>query len=263
VLVDVGDEEMLIDPGTFAYWDEQGRRDLFRATRSHNTVEVGGRDQADGFDPFMWLNIPASGLATAELGDAVEYVEAWHDGYRRLRVPVQHRRGVLGVPGGWLVIDWLDGHGTHRFTRWFHAAPNTSITTSGAAADVTSATGRAQLTLCDLRVQADAPSVLTAETAPYSERYGDAVAAPVVRFDDHATLPAMRVTAIVPAPTYDAMPRLRIEEITNDRAAGTAHVRLVTATGTRLGLALRCESRTSAKRMVVTADDAERPCVAS
>ena len=72
VLVDVGGEEMLIDPGTFAYWDAHGRRDLFRATRSHNTIEVDGHDQADGFDPFMWLNIPASGLALARIGEPIE-----------------------------------------------------------------------------------------------------------------------------------------------------------------------------------------------
>lgn len=263
VLVDVAGEEMLIDPGTFAYWDEDGRRDLFRATRSHNTVEIGGRDQADGFDPFMWLNIPAHGLAAAELGDSVQYVEAWHDGYRRLRVPVQHRRGVLGVPGGWLVIDWLEGHGTHRFTRWFHAAPRTRVATSGAAADVTSATGRAQLTLCDLRGDGDAPSVLTLETAPYSERYGDLVTAPVVRFDDHATLPALRVTAIIPAAPNDATPRLRVDEITSDRAAGTAHVRLTTATGARLVVALHCGGGTSDGRIVVTPEGAARPCVTS
>ena len=263
VLVDVGDEEMLIDPGTFAYWDENGRRDLFRATRSHNTVEVGGRDQADGFDPFMWLNIPASGLAAAELGDTVEYVEAWHDGYRRLRVPVQHRRGVLGIPGGWLVIDWLEGHGPHRFTRWFHAAPGTRIESVGDAAVVTSANGGAQLTLCDLRRPEDAPSARTIETAPYSERYGQETTAPVVRFDDHAGLPALRVTAIVPSTTNGPAPTLRVDAITGDRAAGVLHLRLVTATGTRLGVALRCRGGTAGKRIVVTPEGAERPCVAS
>lgn len=263
VLVDVGDEEMLIDPGTFAYWDEHGRRDLFRATRSHNTVEVGGRDQADGFDPFMWLNIPANGLAAAELGGSVQYVEAWHDGYRRLRAPVQHRRGVLGVPGGWLLIDWLEGTGTHQFTRWFHVAPHARVTTTGDTAGVTSATGAAQLLLCDLRSRDDAPSTLTVGTAPYSERYGQEVAAPVVRFHDRADLPALRLTAVVPSPTNGSAPTLRIEEITGDRAAGMLHVRLVTATSTRLDVVLRCGGGSSGRRIVVTPEGTERPCIAS
>lgn len=262
VLVDVGDEEMLIDPGTFAYWDEHGRRDLFRATRSHNTVEVGGRDQADGFDPFMWLNIPANGLATAEIGDSVQYVEAWHDGYRRLRVPVRHRRGVLGVPGGWLVVDWLEGYGTHRFTRWFHAAPETRIAVRSDAADVRSATGDAQLTLCDLRTEKDAPSVITVVTAPYSERYGEELRAPVVRFDDHAALPALRVTTIVPAQASSPAPTLRVEKVWGNRAKGTLVVRLITGTGARLHVALCCGARFGGQRIVVTSEGAERPCIA-
>jgi hypothetical protein len=148
VLVDVAGREMLVDPSSFAYWDEQGRRDLFRATRSHNTLEIGSRDQADAFDPFKWLNIPRNGIAASELGPAFDYVEAWHDGYRRLRPAVDHRRGVLGLDGGWLVIDWLEGSGSHRIARWFHAAPGVRLErVDDETVRLTSADGAAVLTI--------------------------------------------------------------------------------------------------------------------
>ena len=35
--------------------------------------------------------------------------------------------GVLGLDGGWLLVDWLEGRGSQRIARWFHAAPATRL----------------------------------------------------------------------------------------------------------------------------------------
>jgi hypothetical protein len=196
VLVDVGGEELLVDPGSFAYWDPGGRRDVFRATRAHNTVEVGGRDQADAFDPFKWLNLPRVAWETYELNGDVDYVEAWHDGYKRLRPAVRHRRGVLSVAGGWLVIDWLEGRGRHRVARWFHAAPGTRLEVlDDATIQIVSTSGHHALELRDV---GGAGTRVERGTAPYSERYGTIVDAPAIHFVDDAALPALCVTALVP-----------------------------------------------------------------
>ena len=87
-----GGEELLIDPGTFAYHTQKQWRDYFRGTSAHNTVRIDGQDQSVGAGNFLWLaHAPVRVLefiSTAQFDRLV----AEHDGYRRLRDPVTHRR---------------------------------------------------------------------------------------------------------------------------------------------------------------------------
>ncbi len=201
VLVDVGGHEMLVDPGSYAYYDENGFRDQFRSTRFHNTIEIGGVSQADAFDPFKWLNIPRQSLQTSYLGGTIDYVEAWHDGYRRLVPGVRHRRAVVGFHGGWLIVDWLDGTGKQTWTRWFHGAVDTMLDkVDGTAARFHNGAGGCGLLVKDVSpsIGAGADAVETG-AMPYSERYGRSTHAPAVRFvDDDTALPAVRLTLLIP-----------------------------------------------------------------
>ncbi|MBI4516767.1 MAG: alginate lyase family protein [Deltaproteobacteria bacterium] len=239
VLVDVGGEEMLIDPGTFAYYDEHGRRDLFRSTRMHNTVEIGGRDQADAFDPFKWLNLPRNGRELFHRGHGFDYVEAWHDGYRRLRPAVRHRRAVVGLAGGWLLIDWLEGRGRHHFTRWFHALPGAGVELVGAATVRLSApSGRGRLIVQDLAAaNALEPTIVTSAVAPYSERYAEITQAPAIGFADHATLPAVRLTLLAVQPSDT--PPLLVRAVSGERQAGAVWVSLGDASGALVDVVVR------------------------
>ena len=54
----LGDEELLIDPGTYTYIAEPKLRDWFRGTAAHNTIRVDGLDQATPAGPFRWHNPP-------------------------------------------------------------------------------------------------------------------------------------------------------------------------------------------------------------
>jgi len=237
VLVDVGGEEMLVDPSSFAYYDERGRRDAFRATRAHNTVEIGGRDQADAFDPFKWLNIPRSGITTRELGPAFDYIEAWHDGYRRLRPGVLHRRGVLGLDGGWLIVDWLEGRGVHRIARWFHAAPSTRLErVDNATVRIAAASGAGSLSISDVTGEAAGGSVEATEGS-YSEHYGQECRAPVVRIVERCTLPAVRVTLLA-ASTADRQP-LVLGNVLGSVKQGALVLQLVESDGNTVDVALR------------------------
>lgn len=241
ILVDVGGEEVLADAGTFAYYDEAGRRDLLRATRAHNTVEVGGWDQADAFEPFKWLNQPRSRIEVSRLGPGFDYVEAWHDGYQRLRPAVRHRRAVLGVGGSWLLIDWIEGRGEHQFIRWFHAVPTVQVDRlDGSSIRLRTPSGHGALVLRDLvGTDADASTAIGDGLAPYSERYGQMLQAPVVRFVDRARLPAIRLTLLT---VERASPRrcgLEVAESAGTRAAGGLWMRLIEPCGARVEVAVR------------------------
>ena len=54
----IGQEEILIDSGTFTYLGDTVARDGFRSSGAHNTVRAGGLDQAIVAGPFRWVDKP-------------------------------------------------------------------------------------------------------------------------------------------------------------------------------------------------------------
>ena len=56
--VTAGDEELLIDAGTYTYVGDPYWRDWFRGSAAHNTIRVNGQNQAQPAGPFRWLETP-------------------------------------------------------------------------------------------------------------------------------------------------------------------------------------------------------------
>ena len=56
--VTAGDEELLVDAGTYTYVGDPYWRDWFRGSAAHNTLRVNGRNQAQPAGPFRWLEKP-------------------------------------------------------------------------------------------------------------------------------------------------------------------------------------------------------------
>jgi hypothetical protein len=161
----VAGEELLIDPGTFAYHTQKQWRDYFRGTSAHNTVRVDGQDQSVAAGNFLWLaHAPVRVLefiATPQLDRLV----AEHDGYRRLADPVTHRRElcVEHATSAVTVVDELFCRGPHDLEMFWHFAEGCEVTLDGA--HVTAVRGGALLemqlpqdTRCELvRGREDAP----------------------------------------------------------------------------------------------------------
>ena len=80
-----GGVDVLADPGTYCYLADVEARRYFRSTLGHNTLEIGGRDQARSGGPFLWLNAPKSALLEASgLDDGrIARWSAHHHGYAR------------------------------------------------------------------------------------------------------------------------------------------------------------------------------------
>jgi hypothetical protein len=81
-------------------------------------VTVDGLDQMQQVSRFLWLpwlRGRVRAQASSAHGD-VDYWEGEHDGYRRLRPPVIHRRAMVRLgDAAWLVADRLESTGSHRY----------------------------------------------------------------------------------------------------------------------------------------------------
>ena len=117
---------ILVDPGTGSYNLDQRWRDFFRGTRSHNTVNVGGLDQAEPDYPFRWASRAEAHLEVRHLGGCFEMVGASHDGYRR--IGVRHMREAVSIPGvGYVIWDVLEGCAGRRLQWTWHFGCSTEV----------------------------------------------------------------------------------------------------------------------------------------
>jgi len=106
-----GGEAVVTDSGVFEY-RAGPRRDFFRSTAAHSTVEVDGVNSTTFCGAFRVGRPAAASFTEADAQSAVPWVEARHTGYRRLAAPVEHRRRVALDSGGRLTVaDTLEGSG--------------------------------------------------------------------------------------------------------------------------------------------------------
>ncbi len=113
---------VLVNSGTSTY-DEGPVRAFERGTAAHNTIRIDGVDQSE-----MWGSFRVARRArTFDVrSDGRTFAEAAHDGYRRLRHKLVHRRRIE-LSGDTLTLrDWLEGRGQHRVEMFFHFAPGTN-----------------------------------------------------------------------------------------------------------------------------------------
>ncbi|MGH6990208.1 MAG: alginate lyase family protein [Stellaceae bacterium] len=119
--------DLLVDPGTYCYLTDAAARHYFRSTIAHNTIEIGGADQASYGGSFLWLDAPKSEtVALAGLNDGpVAHWQARHDGYRRQKGAPVHRRGVTldRIARRIEIADSIDGEGEFAVRLAYHLGP--------------------------------------------------------------------------------------------------------------------------------------------
>ena len=120
-------QRVVVDSGVYEYaagsW-----RDYFRSTRAHNTVEVAGEDQSEMWSNFRVARRARPGPVTWQQNDDYILAQASHDGYRRLAVPVTHRRTIVWRKTRfWLIVDELLGSGETSANNHVHFHPGFTI----------------------------------------------------------------------------------------------------------------------------------------
>lgn len=126
IAVKRGGREVLIDPGTYTYVGDPEWRNRFRGTAAHNTVRIGGRDQADPAGPFGWTGLPEAEVTSwrAEI-PALEAVCR----YRGL----VHRRRVSFDGGRVVIADTVEGEAVEKNIElfWHCGAAVTAVDDGG------------------------------------------------------------------------------------------------------------------------------------
>lgn len=149
----VAGEELLIDPGTYAYHTQKQWRDYFRSTRAHNTVCVDGLDQSVIGGNFMWLKHARAELEIWQPGELEDRIAGSHDGYLRLADPVRHRREIIfdKTSHTLKVRDSLHCRQKHRVELHWHCHEEAEVSLLGSRVMVARANSLLSLTLDDQR----------------------------------------------------------------------------------------------------------------
>jgi uncharacterized heparinase superfamily protein len=110
----------LVNSGTSTY-EKSAERQWQRGTAAHNTVRIDGLDQSEMWGAFR---VARRARPFDIRSDGQTFVEAAHDGYRRLAKPVVHRRR-LEFKKDLLIYDSIEGRGRHQVDVFFHFHPET------------------------------------------------------------------------------------------------------------------------------------------
>jgi hypothetical protein len=226
ILVRIDGNLLLGDPGTGAYFATNGGRDVLRGTSAHNTVSVDGLDQADAFETFKWLNPTTRVLNELYLGEVFDFVSATHDGYRRLRRAVQHRRSVLFVKRwGWIVVDLLSGAaGPHTIVRHWNFPPTAEVNTlkSGQITAIDSQSGAGLQVFTPEIGDPGGASLRSLRAAPWSSGYGKWQHTTRVEIESQFPAPAVLLTLIVPSVSGDGAPSALIDRCKAQSIGGSS-----------------------------------------
>jgi hypothetical protein len=139
-VLNIGDREILVDPGTYAYHTDPAWRRYFRGTLAHNTVGVDEQDQSVQAGNFMWTDHAKARCIEFETGAERQRFVGEHYGYQRFEDPVVHRREIICDTRRQVidVIDMLRCDGEHRVRRSWHFAEDCQVERAGGGLKVTS-----------------------------------------------------------------------------------------------------------------------------
>jgi uncharacterized heparinase superfamily protein len=202
-------EPCLVDPGTYCYTSEPSWRDFFRSTGAHSAVEVDGLSQAAPAGPFAWHQRPKAHLRSWLTEPDLDVLDATHDAYRHLSVTCR-RRVIFVKPQYWLVVDDLEGSGTHEVNVTFQFAPTVRVRVlphGWAKADMSN--GRGLWVLC-LASGPLHPSISCGDISPtrgwVSSDYGQRAPAPALVYSGAVALPWRSITLLLPEASGAAVP---------------------------------------------------------
>lgn len=168
VVLTVGGEPLLVDPGTATYTMDAAARDRFRSSRMHNTLILDGQDHATPSGPFHWATRADARFLVARIGAEIDFAVGTHDAY----VARRHMRAVLALHGlGWLIVDRVVTNRASEAEVWWHLHPAWRATVRDRTVTLTHASGRRLALVTTAQDIAPAPDP---DFSLYAPEYGRA-----------------------------------------------------------------------------------------
>jgi hypothetical protein len=190
----------IVDAGTYAYTFDVTARNELRSTRSHNTVVIDGEEinPIDETRVFELRRFAHARMRSLDLNGETHHLECSHDGYRRLRPPVLHRRrySLEQSTSALAVDDKLLGGGLHSFESFIHLAVGVIVAPcDDGGYDVTLREARARILFRCVETHE-----LQVRTGWVSQHYGRRERAPVIVASCRRECPATFGYSITPYP---------------------------------------------------------------
>ncbi len=180
----------LVDPGTFMYTGEPELRNVFRSTRSHNTIVVDDLDQNESSveDLFTMHSRSSSrvlrwrhGVGTDVFRGAVEMRSG-----NGLDVSMVRQISFSKNRSTWQITDCIHGQGEHRIEWRFHLAPRVKAAIQRDRAVLEAPGGR----LLEIRARDGRRLQIGMEEGWYSHGYGQRERIDVIVYRSTASIPA-------------------------------------------------------------------------
>jgi hypothetical protein len=218
------DDELVSDPGTGSYLGNPGLRHRLRGTAAHSTVCVDSQDQSRQDGPFLWRQHAHARLLMCDLELGVAVGE--HDGYMALPDPVLHRRAIVALSdGGVLVLDRLSGASEHTYVQtWpLHPALEPHVHEHVHGRVIASGHGRPGIVLA---LTASVPSEIVLDSeGRWSRRLDESEPAWVIRHRLTAKAPVEIGAFLLPV-AQDAQAPVASLELTRDGDVSRARITL-------------------------------------
>ena len=129
ITLSVDKKEILVDPGTYRYNGEPTYRKYFKGTRAHNTVTIDRLDQAVLETGFIWSRPYNAKLVKSVEKNSSLFLQAYHDGYMRIKEPIRHFRSIVYFDkSNFFIKDTFSGKGVHDFELNYHVHPDSEVT---------------------------------------------------------------------------------------------------------------------------------------
>lgn len=115
-----------IDKGVYEY-DAGEKRDESRATSSHNTVTIAGKDQCEFWQSFRVARRARITVKEQVLSNDRLFIKAFHDGYQRLPGQPIHQRAIDFDGYKLLIDDVITGGNNQKASAYFLLHPQVKL----------------------------------------------------------------------------------------------------------------------------------------
>lgn len=120
---------IITDIGSYTYTGSKKWHDYFRGSKGHNLVVVDNEDQAVLTNFWSSVKRPRPKNKKFRFSDDIDYFSCGHDGYKRLKDPVLHKREVTFYKKKKQIVikDIIKTKGEHSIDIYFHLGPGVEI----------------------------------------------------------------------------------------------------------------------------------------